>query len=80
VEPSFPAQIEAHLSAIAECCLEAGRPQWAEHITLVLGHPEDLQHAVIFGYQDLKELLLIVLMVQLHQRLGYETGFPSREG
>jgi hypothetical protein len=60
-------------------CRQTERPQWAEHVTLILGDPNELQHTVIFGFYDLKELLRIVLLVQLHQRLGYETGFPSRE-
>ena len=35
-------------------------PQWAEHITLILGDPQDLQHTVLFGYQDLEVLLRLL--------------------
>jgi hypothetical protein len=78
-QPDFATEIEAHLAAIRDLCLEAGRPGWAEHATLILGHPEDLQHAVLFGFQDLAELRRILGLVRLHQQLGYKTGLSTRE-
>ena len=57
---TFADDIEQHLDAIATLCLEAGMPQWAAHLTLILGDPQDVQHTVIFGHQDLEGLLRLL--------------------
>jgi hypothetical protein len=66
--PNFPAQIEQYLEAIAALYREVGSPGWANHITLILGDPQDLRHTVVFGDQDLGKVLRYLTLVHLQRQ------------
>ena len=79
---TFADEIEHHLAAIEDCCCQAGMVHWAAHVTLILGDPQDVQHTVIFGQQDLEGLLRLLeyhrtqAEARRQQELGKETQLP----
>jgi hypothetical protein len=61
---SFNAAIEEHLAAIAALCRDVGSPQWAHHVTLILGDPQTLHGTVLWGSQDLDALRRLIDYLQ----------------
>jgi hypothetical protein len=79
---SFNAAIDEHLTAIASLCRDIGSPQWANHITLILGDPHTLHGTVLWGSQDLDALrrLIDYLQAQAARQRGEEPPGGSPEG
>jgi hypothetical protein len=57
---SFNEVIEEHLAQIAALCRDVGSPQWANHISLILGDPHTLHGTVLWGTQDLDALQRLI--------------------
>ena len=76
---SFNEVIEEHLAQIAALCRDVGSPQWANHISLILGDPHTLHGTVLWGTQDLDAFQRLIEHLQtLAARQRGEEAPPER--